>query len=54
MAGMIGMLGDIPFNVSFDGINNKILNFSDLKSNGGANYAQHKRRGLKPALEFIE
>ncbi|MEI6857076.1 phage tail protein [Psychrilyobacter sp.] len=51
---MIGILGDIQFKVSFDGTNNKILNFSDLKLSGGANYEEHKRRGLKPALEFID
>ncbi|MEI6856796.1 phage tail protein [Psychrilyobacter sp.] len=51
---MIGILGDIKFKVSFDGTNNKILNFSDLKLNSGANYEEHKRRGLKPALEFID
>ena len=51
---MIGILGNIPFKVSFDGTNNKILNFSDLKLSGGANYEEHKRRGLKPALEFID
>lgn len=51
---MIGLLGDIPFEVSFDGKNKKILNFSDLKLSGGANFGKHDRRGHKPALEFID
>ncbi|HAS79509.1 MAG TPA: hypothetical protein DCR90_01205 [Fusobacteriaceae bacterium] len=51
---MIGLLGDIPFEVSFDGQNKKILNFSDLKLSGGANFGKHERRGNKPALEFID
>jgi len=51
---MIGKLGDIPFEVSFDGKNKKILNFTDLKLSGGANYGKHTRKGQKPALEFID
>jgi phage protein U len=51
---MIGMLGDIPFNVSFDGKNVEILNFSGLKESGGANYEKHGRRGNKPALELVD
>ena len=50
---MIGKLGDIPFEVSFDGKNKKILNFTDLKLSSGANYEKHTRKGQKPALEFI-
>lgn len=50
---MIGILGDIPFLVSFDGKNIEALNFEGLNRSGGANYEEHKRRGLKPALEFI-
>ena len=51
---MIGILGEIPFAVSFDGTNIKALNFSNLKRSGGANYEQHKRRGLKPSLELVD
>ena len=51
---MIGILGEIPFKVSFDGKNKKILNFTNLKLSGGANYGKHNRRGMKPALEFID
>lgn len=51
---MIGKLGDILFEVSFDGQNKKILNFTDLKLSGGANYEKHTRKGQKPALEFID
>ncbi|UUV18053.1 phage tail protein [Fusobacteria bacterium ZRK30] len=51
---MIGRLGDIPFEVSFDGKNKKILNFTNLKLSGGANYEKHNRKGQKPALEFID
>ena len=51
---MIGILGDIPFTVSFDGKNMKVLNFKNLKRSGGANYEQHKRRGHKPSLELID
>jgi len=51
---MIGKLGDIPFEVSFDGKNKKILNFTNLKRSGGANYEKHTRKGQKPALEFID
>lgn len=51
---MIGRLGDIPFEVSFDGRNKKILNFTNLKLSSGANYEKHSRKGLKPALEFID
>ncbi|WP_028857467.1 phage tail protein [Psychrilyobacter atlanticus] len=51
---MIGKLGDIPFEVSFDGKNKKILNFSNLKLNSGANYGKHTQKGQKPALEFID
>lgn len=51
---MIGILGEIPFAVTFDGRNIKALNFSNLKRSGGANYEQHKRRGLKPSLELTD
>lgn len=51
---MIGILGEIPFKVSFDGTNKKILNFNNLKLSGGSNYSKHNRRGMKPALEFID
>jgi len=51
---MIGKLGDIPFEVSFDGKNKKILNFINLKLSGGANYEKHIRKGQKPALEFVD
>ena len=51
---MIGILGDIPFSVSFDGSNTEILNFNDLSRTGEANYEQHKRRGLKPSLELVD
>ena len=51
---MIGKLGDIPFEVSFDGKNKKILNFTDLKLSGGANYEKHTRKGKKPALVSLE
>lgn len=51
---MIGILGEIPFSVTFDGNNIKALNFTNLKRSGGANYEQHKRRGLKPVLELID
>lgn len=51
---MIGILGDIPFSVSFDGTNIEVLNFTNLKRSGGTNYEQHKRRGLKPSLELID
>jgi len=33
---MIGMLGEVIFNVSFDGKNKKILNFTNLKLSGRA------------------
>lgn len=51
---MIGILGEIPFSVTFDGNNIKALNFNNLKRSGGANYEQHKRRGLKPVLELVD
>ncbi len=51
---MIGILGEIPFSVTFDGNNIKALNFTNLKRSGGANYEQHKRRGLKPVLELVD
>ncbi len=51
---MIGILGDIPFEVTFDGSNIKTLNFKNLKRNGGSNYEEHKRRGVKPSLELID
>ena len=51
---MIGILGEIPFSVTFDGNNIKALNFSNLKRSGGANYEQHKRGGLKPVLELVD
>ncbi len=51
---MIGILGEIPFSVTFDGNNIKALNFKNLKRSGGANYEQHKRRGLKPVLELVD
>lgn len=51
---MIGMLGEVIFNVSFDGKNKKILNFTNLKVSGGANFGKHDRRGHKPVLEFID
>lgn len=51
---MIGVLGEIPFSVSFDGDNIEALTFSNLKRSGGGNYEQHKRRGLKPSLELVE
>lgn len=38
---MIGKLGNIPFEVSFDGKNKKILNFINLKLSSGANYEKH-------------
>ena len=51
---MIGILGEIPFSVTFDGINIKALNFNSLKRSGGGNYEEHKRRGLKPVLELVD
>lgn len=51
---MIGILGDIPFEVTFDGSTIKALNFKNLKRNGGSNYEEHKRRGVKPSLELID
>ena len=51
---MIGILGDIPFFVSFNGREAEVLNFSNLNRSGEANYEQHKRRGLKSSLELID
>jgi len=51
---MIGMFGEVIFNVSFDGKNKKILNFTNLKLSGGANFKKHSRKGHKPALKFID
>ena len=51
---MIGILGDIPFNVSFDGNTTEILNFFNLKQGGAANYEKHSRRRNKPALELVD
>ncbi|MEI6857339.1 hypothetical protein [Psychrilyobacter sp.] len=51
---MIGKSGDIPFEVSFDGKNKKILNFTDLKLSGGTNYERHTHKGQKPVLESLE
>lgn len=50
---MIGILGDIPFSVSFNGSEPEILNFSELGRNGEANYEEHKRKWNKSSLEFI-
>ncbi|ADO82806.1 phage tail protein [Ilyobacter polytropus] len=51
---MIGILGDIPFNVSFDGNTTEILNFLNLKQGGAANYEKHSRRRNKPSLELLD
>ena len=51
---MIGILGDIPFNVSFNGNRADALNFKDLKQIGGANYEKHVRRRNKPSLELVD
>jgi phage protein U len=51
---MIGILGDIPFNVSFDGNTTEILNFLNLKQGGAANYEKHSRRRNKPSLELVD
>ena len=51
---MIGILGEIPFSVTFDGSNIEALTFSNFKRKGGGNYERHQRRGLKPTLELID
>ncbi len=50
---MIGALGDITFKTSFDGKKIENINFKNLKSKNSSNFEEHKRRGAKPLLEFI-
>ncbi len=51
---MIGVLGDITFKTSFDGVKLESLNFKNFKSKNSSNFEEHKRRGSKPLLEFID
>lgn len=45
---MIGNLGDVEFEVSFE----KIRTFSDMQIQRGAKYAEHSIHGCKALLEF--
>ena len=51
---MIGILGDIPFFLNFDGSTIKGMNFKELKKNGRTNYQKHRRRNQKPVLELVD
>lgn len=51
---MIGILGDIPFFLNFDGSSVKGINFKDLKKNGRTNYQKHRRRNQKPVMELAD
>lgn len=49
MLGFLGMLGDIPFICSHE----KVLTYSDLKSEHSVRYAIHEVIGKKQVLEFL-